>query len=125
MPENYVSNQTEKGNVSIAEDVICVMVSAAMAEVEGVAGASGSAAVANDIADFLGIKSSGKNIKISSKDGKTVVDIVLLVRYGYNVTSVAKKVQEKVYAALEAMTGMDMVVNVHVSGIIFEKAEKK
>ena len=125
MPENYVSNQTEKGNVSIAEDVICVMVSAAMAEVEGVAGASGSAAVANDIADFLGIKSSGKNIKISSKDGKTVVDIVLLVRYGYNVTSVAKKVQESVYASLEAMTGMDMAVNVHVAGIAFEKAEKK
>ncbi len=125
MPENYVSHQTDKGSVSIAEDVIGVMVTAAAAEVEGVAGFSGSGAIGGDIADFLGLKSSGKNIKISSNDGRTVVDIVLMVRYGYNVTSVARKVQEKVYASLEAMTGMDMTVNVHVAGISFEKAEKK
>ena len=38
MPENYITSQTEKGNISISEDVIHVMVNAAVSEIEGVAG---------------------------------------------------------------------------------------
>ena len=54
MPESYVTNQTEKGNISISEDVVTVMVTAAIAEIEGVAGLANP--TSTDIAEFFGIK---------------------------------------------------------------------
>ena len=38
MPENYITSQTEKGNISISQDVLEVVVNAAVSEVEGVSG---------------------------------------------------------------------------------------
>ena len=59
MPENYITSQTEKGNISISEDVIQVMVNAAVSEIEGVAGLSSVPGA--DIAEFLGIKSARRS----------------------------------------------------------------
>ena len=123
MPESYVTNQTEKGNISISEDVITVMVNAAVTEIEGVAGLTNP--TSSDIAEFLGIKNAPKGIKISSEDGQIVVDLVILVRYGFGVTVVAKKVQEQVAASVESMTGFNVRVNVHVTGISFDKTDMK
>ncbi len=124
MPENYVTSQTEKGNISVSEDVINVMVSAAVSEIEGVAGLTTPAN--NDIAEFLGIKNpASRGIKISSENGEAVIDIVIMVRYGYGVTVVGKKVQEQVASSVEAMTGLKTRVNVHVTGIAFDKTDMK
>lgn len=124
MPENYVTTQTEKGNISISEDVLNVMVTTAIKEIEGVAGFSN--VIGADITELLGIKNTiTKGIKFSSQDGKTVIDILIMVRYGYGVTVVAKKVQEAVCASVEDMTGMKPQVNVHVTGISFEKSDMK
>jgi uncharacterized alkaline shock family protein YloU len=44
------------------------------------------------------------------------------VSYGSNVVKVARSVQEKVLTAVQATTGLEQVeVNVHVTGIAFEK----
>ena len=122
MPENYITSQTEKGNISISEDVIQVMVNAAVSEIEGVAGLS--SAPGADIAEFLGIKSATTppSVKIAAENGQAVIDILIMVRYGSNVVSVAKQVQDAVTGAVESMTGMGApVVNVHVSGVAFDK----
>ena len=58
MPESYVTNHTEKGDISISEDVITVMVNAAVSEIEGVAGLTNP--TSNDIAELLGIKTPPK-----------------------------------------------------------------
>ena len=124
MPENYLTRETEKGNISVSEDVIIVMVTAAVSEIEGVAGLS--SAPGNDIAEFLGLKNNAtKGNKISSENDEAVIDVLILVRYGYGVTVVAKKVQEKVAASVEAMTGLKTRVNVHVTGISFDKTDMK
>lgn len=123
MPDNYVTNQTEKGNISISEEVIQVMVTAAVSEIEGVAGLTNP--TSTDIAEFLGLKNSTKGIRISSEGGETSIDIVIMVRYGYNVSVAAKKVQEQVAASVESMTGMKVRVNVHVTGIAFDKTDMK
>ena len=124
MPENYLTSETEKGNISISEDVIMVMVTAAVSEIEGVA--SLSSATGTDIAEFLGLKNNAtKGIKISSENGEAVIDVLIMVRYGYGVTVVAKKLQERVAASVEAMTGMKTRVNVHVTGISFDKTDMK
>ena len=123
MPENYVTSQDERGSVSISEDVIAVMVTAAIAEIEGVAGFSNS--IGTDIADFLGRKTAVRGVRVSTDNGCAVLDVLVMVRYGYNVAEVAKKVQAEVAANLEAMTGLKVRVNVHVTGISFDKTDMK
>ena len=123
MPESYVTNQTEKGNISISEEVIHVMVTAAISEIRGVAGLTNP--TSTDIAEFLGLKNAVKGIRISSENGEASIDIVIMVRYGFGVTAVAKKVQEQVAANVESMTGLKVRVNVHVTGIAFDKTDMK
>ena len=123
MPENYVTSRSEKGSVSISEDVIAVMVSAAISEIEGVAGFS--TAIGADIAELLSRKGTNRGVRITTENGSTVLDVLVMVRYGYNVAEVAKKVQAEVAANMEAMTGMQVKVNVHVTGVAFEKTDMK
>ena len=96
-----------------------------VSEIEGVAGLSSVPGA--DIAEFLGIKSATTppSVKISAENGQAVIDILIMVRYGYGVTVVAKKVQDQVAASVEDMTGLKTVVNVHITGIAFDKTDMK
>lgn len=125
MPEqNYYITHTESGDVCIAEDVVQRIVSGAVAEVDGVAGLA--AGLSADVADYMGVKSMPKGLRIvNDENGAMTVDVVLLVRYGAKVTQVAEQVQQHVLDSIEAMTGRKAAVNVHVTGISFEKAEIK
>ena len=120
MPENYIMSENENGSCCISEEVISVMVSASIAEVDGVAGLSNN--VGADLAELLGKKSIAKGIKITFEDKTVVIDTLLLVRYGYGVTDVARKVQTEIASAVESMSGLKARVNVHVVGIAFDKA---
>ena len=118
MPENYITCQDEKGSINISEDVVAAMVRAAITEVDGVAGVATS--TGTELAELLGIKSAAKGIKVQIVDG--TVDTIITVRYGCSVVAVAKAVQESVTSAVESMTGMGKpIVNVHVSGVAFDK----
>lgn len=122
--KEYLAQRPEDhGNINIAEDVVASIAAIAAAEVEGVAAlTSGSV----DIAEFLGKKSTSKGVKIQITDKETVVDIYLTVKYGCVIPSIAKSVQESVGNAVESMAGLTVgAVNVHVTGIQFEKEEKK
>ena len=119
MAENYITRQGEKGNVNISEDVISVIAAAAATEEEGVAGLS--SAIGSDLSEILGKKSVSKGIKIQFGEEQIQVDAIITVRFGYNIADVARKVQEAVSAAIEAMTAIKPIVNVHVSGVAFDK----
>ena len=120
MGENYITCREENGSINIAEDVISSMVRTAISEVEGVAGLSNT--YGSEIAELIGLKSLSKGVKVQFTEGKIVVDTIINVNYGSNVVSVAKNVQEKVLYAVQAATGIaDAAVNVHVSGIAFDK----
>ena len=120
MPENYVINQTEKGNICIAKDVLCRMVQAAATEVEGVAGLSNAAGA--ELAELIGIKTASKGIKVAFEDDTIVTDVIINVCYGSSIVAVAREVQEKILSTVQSVTGIEKaVVNVHVAGISFEK----
>ena len=78
MAENYITRHVEKGTVNISEDVIAVMVSAA-------------------------------------------IDVIVNVKLGGSITDIAVQVQEAVCREVESVTGMSAVVNVHVTGVSFDK----
>lgn len=120
MAENYITCQEDKGSINISEDVVLTMARATINEIDGVAGLANNAGA--ELAEKLGIKSSGKGLKVEFRDGVINIDAIIMVRYGYNVVSVAQQVQDAVAAAVESMTGMAKpVVNVHVSGVAFDK----
>ena len=119
MPENYVSIPTKKGSVNISEDVIAAISSAAISEVEGIAGFANT--MGAEIYELLGKKPASKGIKVSFDDGAINIDIIAMVRYGMGISRVASAAQSAVMSAVESMTGVVPTVNIHVSGVAFDK----
>ena len=120
MGENYITCREENGSINISEDVISSLVRTAVTEVEGVAGLSNTAGA--EIAELIGIKSAAKGVKVQFDDDKIVVDAIITIAYGSNIVNVARNVQERVMTAVQSATGFEKAeVNVHVSGIAFEK----
>ena len=120
MGENYITCREANGSINISEDVIAGMVRNAALEVEGVAGLANTAGA--EISELLGIRTLSKGVKVQFADEKVVVDTIITVSYGSSVVKVARAVQEKVLAAVQATTGLEQVeVSVHVTGIAFDK----
>lgn len=120
MGDNYITCLEENGSINISEEVISSIVRAAIVEVDGVAGLSNTAG--GEIAELIGIKSLTKGVKVRFIDARIVVDAIITVSYGSNIVSVAREVQEKVLNVVLSTTGMERAeVNVHVSGVAFEK----
>ncbi len=120
MAENYITCVEEKGTINISDDVIATMVRIAAKEVEGVAGMAVVAAPA--MTDLLNKKTAAKGVKVTFEEAAITIDAMIMVKYGSNVVSVATGVQETVMDRVQSMTGIDDVtVNVHVSGIAFDK----
>ena len=117
---NYISCPGDKGSINISEDVIVSIVRNTVCEVDGVAGLATTAG--GELAELVGIKSQSRGIKVQFGDETIVVDIIILVHYGCNIVNVAKKVQTDMMDAVQAATGIEKAqVNVHISGVAFEK----
>ena len=120
MSDNYISYREENGSINISEDVISSIVRAAISEVEGVSGLSTTAGA--ELAEMIGLKTLPKGVKIRFDGTQIITDASITVSYGSNVVSVAKAVQNAVRNVIESTTGFeDAEVNVHVSGISFER----
>lgn len=123
MADSYITTVTENGRINISEDVVAVMVGAAIMEVEGVSGLSNT--VGTDILEFIGKRTLTKGVKVTSEDSALTIDVLIMVDFGQVVTQVAENVQTTVANALESMIGITPVVNVHVSGVSFRSSETK
>lgn len=114
----YMSIALDNGSFHISDDVIAGIVRPAVLEVEGVqdlASAAGSG-----IAEYIGISMNSKGIRIRFDEDSITVDVIVIVKYGYNIVEVARKVQTSVCSEVESMTGFDKInVNVNVAGIAF------
>ncbi len=121
MADSYITTVTEKGSIKISEDVIAVMVGAAVAEVDGVGGLSNT--VGNEILDLIGKRTLSKGIKVTLEDDSITVDVLIMINFGGVIKEIAENVQQAVTNALEAMTGLSPMVNVHVSGVSFPKTK--
>lgn len=116
MGDTYISCKEPNGSINISEEVISTMVRTAVTEVEGVAG------ISNNAGTELALKNIARGIKVQIVDDTVKVDAIILIRYGYNIVSVAKNVQNGLYELIRSITGIDRTeVNIHVSGVVFEK----
>ena len=104
------------GEVKIADEVVAMIAGLAAMEVEGVASMAGNAT--RELISKLGMKSLSKGVKVDVLEGVVTVSMSLNLKYGYSIKEITTKVQEKVKAAIENMTGLEVAdVNIRVAGV--------
>ncbi|MEA4923955.1 MAG: Asp23/Gls24 family envelope stress response protein [Syntrophomonadaceae bacterium] len=109
------------GVIRIADEVVSTVAGLATVEVEGVASMSGG--WGTDLVEKLGKKNLGKGIKVDASGEQTIIDIFIIIEYGYAIPKVAENVQKEVKLAVESMTGLTVsAVNVHVVSVLTKKA---
>lgn len=121
--ENQTGYTLENGNmgqVQIADEVVAIIAGLAATEVEGVASMAGN--ITNELVSKLGKKSLSKGIRVKVEDGIVNVNVALNIAYGYSVPKTFKKVQEKVKAAIENMTGLEVEkVDIQIANVSISK----
>lgn len=104
------------GAVKIADDVVAMIASLAASEVEGVSAVGNN--LTNDLMSKVGVKNLAKGVKVDVKESKVIVDVVVSMEYGFNIPATSRKVQDKVKAAIENMTGLSCAeVNIRIAGV--------
>ena len=107
------------GKVQIADEVVAIIAGLAATEVEGVASMAGN--ITNELVGKLGMKNLSKGVKVDVLEGVVTVALALNLKYGYSIMDVSAKVQEKVKASIENMTGLTVAdVNIRVAGVDME-----
>ncbi|MFC4411153.1 Asp23/Gls24 family envelope stress response protein [Chungangia koreensis] len=122
--QNYVqmepTGKETLGRVELAPEVLEVIAGIATTEIEGVAGTRGN--FATGVVEKLGKKIHGKGIKTEMTEDGLFVDVYCFVKYGYSVPKVAMEIQTQIRQAVLNMTSLEAKeVNVHITGIHFEK----
>lgn len=114
----YITRSEESGDIYISEDVLSMIAGAAALEIEGVTGLVGG----NLGEQLLGKKSLTRGVLIQRDEDRLVLNISIMIQYGYAVPELARKVQEAVASSVEATSGLTVcAVNIRVGGITFEK----
>ena len=114
--EYTIHSDENLGEVKIADEVVAIIAGLAAMEVEGVASMAGNAT--REIISKLGVKSLSKGANVDVLDGIVTVSMNLNLKYGYSIMEISGKVQEKVKAAIENMTGLTVAdVNIRIAGV--------
>ncbi|GGS57305.1 Asp23/Gls24 family envelope stress response protein [Streptomyces griseoviridis] len=112
-----------RGRTTIADGVVEKITGMAARDVVGVhAMGSGMSRTFGAVRDRVpgGSKSSGvtRGVKAEVGEKQTALDLEIVVEYGVSISDVARDVRENVVAAVERMTGLEVVeVNIAVSDV--------
>ena len=114
---SYVLNEDEKfGTVKIADDVVAMIAALAATEVDGVAAMAGN--MTNELLSRVGVKSLSKGARVYVSNKKVKVELAITMEYVYNIPATCQRVQNRVKAAIENMTGLEVLdVNIRIAGI--------
>ena len=111
------------GKVQIADEVVAIIAGLAATEVEGVASMAGN--ITNELVGKLGMKNLSKGVKVDVLENVVCVNLNLNLEYGYSIPETCKKVQERVKAAIENMTGLQVSdVNISIASVEMEPTSR-
>ena len=111
--KDYMTHAEELGCIHISEDVLASLAAGAAEEVEGIGGLMNLNIAAK--------KTSARGVRLAMEEDGAVVDLYIMIRYGYAIPEVAEKIQTSVSGAVESMTGFAVkAVNVHVGGVTMQ-----
>ncbi|MBR2264522.1 MAG: Asp23/Gls24 family envelope stress response protein [Firmicutes bacterium] len=111
-----MEKENSLGQVRIADEVIEIIAELALNDISGI----------YSTAKTKGRKNQAKSIEVKVVDGQVTADIEVFVSMNVKIPVVAEKVQNKVKAAIENMTGLQVSeVNVRIVGLIKEDAPEE
>ena len=88
----------------------------AATEVDGVSAMAGN--ITNELMSKVGMNKLTKGVRVEVREKQVTVDLAVIMEYGYNIPATCQKVQAKAKAAIENMTGLNVVdVNIRIAGI--------
>ena len=120
--KGYIRVTDEQGTISISEDVVSVIAASAAVDVEGVHGLYVSHG--KQVTTVDGSKAQRKGVKLSSDNGKLIIDVSIVAKIGYPVSELGAEVQKSVVVAVESATGSKVSeVNVHVCGVALKRSK--
>ncbi|MFF7974820.1 Asp23/Gls24 family envelope stress response protein [Streptomyces sp. NPDC007905] len=118
-----------RGRTTIADGVVEKIAGLAARDVLGVhAMGSGLARTLGAVRDRVpgGSKSVTRGVKAEVGEVQTALDLEIVVDYGVSIGDVARAVRENVIAAVERMTGLEVVeVNIAVSDVKLPEEEEE
>ncbi|MFI7496941.1 Asp23/Gls24 family envelope stress response protein [Streptomyces sp. NPDC049687] len=116
-----------RGRTTIADGVVEKIAGLATRDVVGVhAMGSGISRTFGAVRDRVpgGTKSVTRGVKAEVGEVQTALDLEIVVDYGVSITEVSQDVRENVVAAVERMTGLEVVeVNIAVSDVKLPEEE--
>ncbi|PTH34899.1 Asp23/Gls24 family envelope stress response protein [Staphylococcus agnetis] len=109
--ENFNPNL---GTVEIVPEVISVIASIAVSEVDGVRGMFTD--VRNQTLERLGRKNLSKGVKVEIIDNEIYLNVYWSLKYGTKISQTALKIQEAIHSAIKNMTALTpKQINVHIT----------
>ncbi|MFF4503878.1 Asp23/Gls24 family envelope stress response protein [Streptomyces sp. NPDC001401] len=110
-----------RGRTTIADGVVEKIAGIAAREVPGIhALGGGFTRTMGAMRDRVpgGHPSAGRGVKVEVGEKQTAIDLQVVVEYGVSITDIAAEVRENVIAAVERMTGLEVVeVNIAVNDV--------
>ncbi|WP_369173456.1 Asp23/Gls24 family envelope stress response protein [Streptomyces sp. R28] len=116
------SDPGSRGHTTIADGVVAKIAGMAARDVPGVHSMGGGFArgmgTMRERIPGAGGKSVTSGVKVEVGEVQTAVDLEIVVEYGVSIIEVAGDVRENVIAAIERMTGLEVVeVNIAVGDV--------
>jgi uncharacterized alkaline shock family protein YloU len=106
--------------LTISEEAIAIIVGMAVNQIEGVAGMSTT--ITEELAEVFGRKSQAKGIKVELGSEGLIIDLSIIVKFGYRIPDIAWNIQEKVRKDILAMTEYKVEsINIYVQSIDFSE----
>jgi uncharacterized alkaline shock family protein YloU len=113
---------TELGTIQIAPEVLEIIAGLSTIEIEGVAGMSGG--LAGGIAELLGRKNLTKGVKVQVNHVGAVIDLSVILEYGYRIPDISGQIQQNVKHTVQTMTGIHVTeVNLHIHDVRFKSQD--
>lgn len=102
------------GTVEIVPEVISVIASIAVSEVEGVQGVFTD--MRNQTLERLGVKNLSKGVKVEIIDNEIYLNVYCALKYGSKISATALRIQEAIHSAIKNMTALTpKQINVHIT----------
>ncbi|WP_338692820.1 Asp23/Gls24 family envelope stress response protein [Streptomyces sp. Q6] len=118
-----------RGRTTIADGVVEKIAGIAASEVPGIhALGGGFSRTMGAMRERVpgGRSSAGRGVKVEVGEKQTAIDLEIVVEYGVSITDVAADVRENVIAAVERMTGLEVVeVNISVNDVHLPEEDTK
>ena len=110
-----INIQTPNGEITLTNDVISIVVGAAVTDNYGVVGMVSKHFFRDNLTEILKKENYSKGVVITQDGSDISVDIYIVVSYGTKISVICQNIQQAVKYNVEQLLGFELAyVNVHV-----------